>query len=340
MKRGLILLTAAVFLFSFTACGAETDTRQTANVISAYSDAETEYTEGQTQPDTEQEGFELPVGSSGLQTVIQETDAYIVYELSFEREGRRIYGQFYLPKTVQDKYPTVIISHGFGSSYSVTAPYAERLAEAGIAGYVFDFCGGSAGSRSDGSMLEMSVLTEKADLEAVFNGLSDFDFVDDGYMFLMGESQGGLVSALVAADHMEDVQGLVLLYPAFVIPDNARAQYSDVFEIPEETSALGMRVGKRYYADVLDMDVYEEIQGYMKDVLLIHGSSDNLVPIDYSRRAAEVYESAELITLEGSGHGFYGSSLEEAAQAATEFVLAHCGNMDSSQGTETLPSEN
>ena len=40
--------------------------------------------------------------------------------------------------------------------------------------YVFDFNGGGLGSRSDGKMTEMSVLTEAADLEVVLDYFQDF----------------------------------------------------------------------------------------------------------------------------------------------------------------------
>lgn len=325
MKKLFILWLTAVLWTPVAACGTAAGYSQFKNGSSIADKVETEQTE-----DLMIQKF------SGVQSkkVIQETNAYWVYELSFEREGKSIYGQLYLPKLGQEKYPTAIISHGFGSSYSAMVPYAQKLAENGIAGYVFDFCGGSTGSRSDGSTMEMSVLTEEGDLEAVLNGLWQLDFVDDRYMFLMGESQGGLVSALVAARRMEDVRGLVLLYPAFVIPDNARAQYMDISEIPEETSVFGTPVGKQYYADVLDMNVYEEIQGYTKEVLLIHGNRDNLVPIEYSQHAMEVYKSAELITLDGSGHGFYGSALEAAAQAAADHILQQCDDLDNFQEVE------
>ena len=44
--------------------------------------------------------------------------------------------------------------------------YAKALAKKGYAVYCFDFCGGSPGSRSSGSTLEMSIFTEQKDLAA------------------------------------------------------------------------------------------------------------------------------------------------------------------------------
>ena len=64
--------------------------------------------------------------------------------------------------------PLVIFSHELGNDHTSGERYAKRLAEAGYAAYVFDFCGGTvSGNKSDGSNNTMSILTEASDLEAV-----------------------------------------------------------------------------------------------------------------------------------------------------------------------------
>lgn len=127
-------------------------------------------------------------------SIIKKTEAYTIYELSFRRGGKKIYGNLYVPSRDQKQYSLVIMAHGFGSSYSYLTEYASKLVKNGIAAYIFDFCGGSSYSRSDGEMTKMSVLTEKKDLQTVFDSLKTESFVDQDHIFLMGESQGGLVA--------------------------------------------------------------------------------------------------------------------------------------------------
>ena len=254
---------------------------------------------------------------------VARTEKYTIYELSFERDGLTIYGQFYLPNTGSVHYPLVIVSHGFEGSFRLNTYISESFAKAGLAVYVFDFCGGSTFSLSGGSMLDMSVLTEKEDLMTVFDGLSSLEFIDKSRIFLMGESQGGFVSALVASERPDDVAGLVLFYPAFVIPDNGRNLYGSKENIPEYAYAFKLTVGRRYYSDVIDMDPYEEIGGYEGDVLLIHGDQDVVVPYSYSQKALEVYKNAELITIRGSNHGFTGQNLVDACNASVSFINDH-----------------
>jgi alpha-beta hydrolase superfamily lysophospholipase len=258
-----------------------------------------------------------------MDNIIMNNEKYTVFETGFERENKHIYGNLYVPNTSLQKYPTVIISHGYEGSYREMIPYAENFAEHGIAAYVFDFCGGSYSSKSDGDSTEMSVLTEEADLTAVVNGLSSVNSVDSSRLFLMGESQGGMVSALTAADNISKIKAMILLYPALVIPDNARERYHSVNQIPETMDLMGMKVGKIYYADVLEMDVFQKIKGYSGDVLILHGDKDTLVPISYSERAVKEYQSASLTVIKNGDHGFYGDQQGEAAGDSLNFLKDH-----------------
>lgn len=85
------------------------------------------------------------------------TYEYKSQELYARREDHQIYGVIYIPEGAGEKMPAVIFSHGFGGNYQVEIPYAQALARRGYVVYCFDFCGGSPGSKSDGSTLEMSI---------------------------------------------------------------------------------------------------------------------------------------------------------------------------------------
>lgn len=244
-------------------------------------------------------------------------------ELFAKRDDNQIFGVVYIPQNAGERMPTVIFSHGFGGNYQVGAGYAEALAKKGYVVYCFDFCGGSTGSRSDGSTLEMSIFTEQADLEAVIQMIQQQSYVDKENIFLMGSSQGGAVSAITAAANKEEIQGAVLLYPAFVLVDNTKKQFSSVDEIPDTYHLMWMTVGRAYAEKLLDYDIYEAISAYDKDVLLIHGDADSIVPLSYSQKAVEVYDSARLEVLPGAGHGFHGSDAEQTIAWTLEYLESH-----------------
>lgn len=251
-------------------------------------------------------------------------DPIRVEELWLENDGKKIYGKMYLPAEEKDSYPAVILSHGFNSSSVLNEGYAESFAKNGYAAYIFDFCGGSPGVKSDGATTEMSVLTEYADLSAVMDQIKALNYVDGSQLFLFGLSQGGFVSAYTAAQRPDDVKGLILFYPAFVLQETYFEQYDSVEAIPdEEFESMGVPLGAIYAKDARSFDIYEEIGKYKGDVLICHGDKDALVPLSYSERAVEVYDSAELKVIQYGEHGFQGKLAREAAGCAVEFLQAH-----------------
>ncbi len=275
-----------------------------------------------------QEGREVQVLSaeetSAERPAIDKAGGYAVEteEVFAENQGSQIYGVLYRPVGVEGARPTVIYSHGFGGSYRNGAQYAQALAAQGYLVYCFDFQGGSNSSRSEGSNLDMSIFTEQADLESVIAMLQAREDVDDDNLFLLGASQGGLVSAITAEDNRDAIAGAVLLYPAFVLVDDAMERFDSADEVPDSMHYLFMTVGRTYFEDLFGYDVYADIQGYDGDVLILHGDRDSLVPLSYSERAVEVLPSAQLEVIPGAGHGFSGASFDLAMGYILEYLTS------------------
>lgn len=272
-----------------------------------------------------EDGTEIFSGSEteNTSTATPLTYEYETQELYARRDENQIYGVVYIPQDAGEKMPTVIFSHGFGGNYQVGTQYAEALAAKGYVVYCFDFCGGSPGSRSDGSTMKMSVFTEQADLEAVIDMMQKQPFVDSKNIFLMGTSMGGAVSAITAAAHEDEIQGAILLYPAFVLVDDAKEQFDSTADIPDTYYHMWMTVGRVFAEDLLDYDIYGATSAYKKDVLLIHGDADGIVPLSYSEKAVETYDSARLEVLPGAGHGFSGEDARQAIDWILEYLNTH-----------------
>lgn len=239
-----------------------------------------------------------------------------------DSQGCRLRG-FILKPEKTGRLPTVIVSHGFGSCTRDTKKYARVFVEEGFAAVCFDFCMSGSG-KSSGSSLGMSVLTEKTDLLNVLDYVITLDFVDPDHITLAGCSQGGLVSALAAAERESEVERLVLYYPALCIPDDARrgqminAKF-DPDQVPDQFRALFVRLGAKYALDAQGLDPYREICGFSKPVLIVHGTRDKLVDIRYSRRACEGYPDCRLVEVKGD-HGFIFSGFAAGRAATIEFL--------------------
>ena len=247
---------------------------------------------------------------------------YEVREIWVDNNGDKIYGEAYIPIT-DGKSPLILTSHGMGMNHESGASYAKKYAPRGFAVYTWDFRGGSNKNnenRSDGSNLEMSVMTEVSDVDAILETAKTWDFVDTNRIFLQGGSQGGLVTAISGVRHEDEVAGLILLYPAFGMAALGD-RYSD--DMPEEIEIGSMTVGKPFFKDMVGYDVRDEIPGFDKPVLILQGSEDDLVLPSVTKAAADLYPDAEYRIIEGAEHGFSGEHLYIAANYAMEFLFNH-----------------
>ena len=243
-------------------------------------------------------------------------------EFWVEREGKRIYS---LIRTEgEDKRPALILSHGYGGDSRGEEGFARYFAERGFLTCALDFSGGGRGSRSDGETWEMSPLTEVRDLSAVINGIKNLPWADSGKIFLLGESQGGFVSSVAAAERPTDIAGLIALFPAYVLQDDSKKRAPDLDRLPERMEVMGLTLGPVYHRDALSFDVYDLLPRYPGPVLLMHGTEDTLVPIRYSERAEKTFPNARLVRVEGAGHGFWGDFWLPAAQEIERFLTGLC----------------
>ncbi len=237
---------------------------------------------------------------------------------------------FLLKPEGSGRLPAVIVSHGFASNTRDTWRYARRFAKAGYATVYFDFCG-SGRSKSDGRSTDMSILTETEDLSAVLDTVRSFPFVDASEIILAGCSQGGLVSALLAAKREADVARLVLYFPAFCIPDDARrgrmlrSRFDPEHVPPTFRSMLLIKLGAQYALDAQRLDPYREIRAYGKPVFICHGSADKIVKLSYAQRAEREYPNAKLVVIPGAGHGFIFSGFRPAMRATMDFLKESAG---------------
>lgn len=270
-------------------------------------------------------------GSNGANTTAQtsqttqaphvevKTDGtYTVKEYDFDSNGKDIYARAFVPD-VEGRVPLVIFSHGLGADARHEEEVQKTLAKAGIAVFSFEFAGGSSSAdpMSEGLTTEMSVLTEVQNLKDAIRIESGMEYVDPQKIYLMGSSQGGLVTALTA-EEFTNIQGLFLFYPAFSLPDDIRSSFPKLDEVPETFNLLGTKIGKKYITDIYDMDPYANLEKLGMPVHIYHGKDDNIVPITASQKALKRLKDAHLTTLEDTGH-----ALTPEQQAQIGFEIAN-----------------
>lgn len=239
------------------------------------------------------------------------------------RDGKDIWGKLYLPDAKGKKLPIVIMAHGYNGSHQEPKDFAESLAMRGVASYIFDFCGGGNHSKSDGATTDMTIFTEKDNLEDITGMVRSWDFIDPERIALLGCSQGGLVAALTAAANPEMYKSLVLVYPAFTIPATAPSML-EKFDADggRPQNVMGMMLGRDYYDKINGLDAFNTIGDYKGDVFIVYGDKDFIVAGGVDK-AAEKYEKCRSLVIPGGNHGFsYYRHHEEATAGVVDFILS------------------
>ena len=283
-KTAIVLMGLIAAAMCFAACSSDDDNGTTPPEI----------TEEQETTDSIQTGTEIVVDSA---------------EVWSERDGNRIFGMMYYNSASSRKQPAVILSHSSSLTHEAMSGYALAIAKMGYAAYCFDFCGGSDKSKSDGKTDEMTVFTEVEDLRAVVKTVKSQANVEPSQVSLLGSSQGGLVSALLADECPDDFAGMILFYPAFNIPEMVKmfSGFGDWGDFGDFGGMMSM--SEAYINSIKDFDVWSHIGKFSKPVCIIHGTADMIVPIANSEKAVGLYPSATLNKIEGANHGFNAANL-------------------------------
>lgn len=316
-NRLMKILSLSITFFLLTGCGAasagESSTATAGTSSASAADSNSALSAVQSMETNQVTAENAQKTTEGEQDMSKH--AYSTQEIWVRNGDLQIYGVAYVPDTT-GKVPLVIFSHELGNDHTSGERYAERLAEAGYAAYVFDFCGGTVGgNRSDGSNSEMSILTEASDLEAVLESSKSWGFVDADRIVLLGGSMGGLVTTVVGSSHQDEIAGMILMYPALSAKEDAAVEkYQTADEIPEDVSLFGgwIHVGKRYITDMWKVDFNQLLSSYQGHVLLLHGDQDGTVPVSWSEEAREIIPDCEFHVIKDGGHEFYGQPFEDA----------------------------
>lgn len=299
LKFAFCVILAAAMSLSSAACGEKGEEAEKEEETEMVSEAENA---------DEAEKVELEPG----RTIIQ-----------VEHHERTVTGDVFIPE--EESFPLVIFSHGYNGYKDDFRDSANYLMDNGIASVTFTFCGSGGRDTSGFGTTNMTLFTEKEDLSALIDYVKQIEGFN-GSLYLLGGSQGGMVSAMAAEERAADIKGMVLLFPAFCIPDNwndtnyPADRYPTPESIPESFDFWGVELGRDFVLTLRDLDIYANMADFQKPVLILHGTNDNIVPIGYSQRAAETYPNAELVTYKGEGHGFTPGTMRDMEERLLEFI--------------------
>lgn len=245
-------------------------------------------------------------------------------EITIERDGLKLYGLLEGTTTLENDR-VAILMHGFKGDLGydenkILPVVAHALNQAGLPTLRFDFAGCG---KSDGKFEDMTVLSELLD------GMKVIDFVRQTvkakHIYLFGHSQGGVVASMLAAYYRDVIEKLVLLAPAATLKDDTlvgecQGSRYDPNHIPEFVMVGGFKVGGDYFRTAQLLPIYETAQHFAGPALLIHGTADQIVSPEATRKYHVIMPQSVLHLIDGEGHMFNGPHRPEVVKLVTDFL--------------------
>ena len=234
-------------------------------------------------------------------------------------DGIRLNASLELPAGNPARYPLVIVFHGFTGHMEERHILAvsQAIRAAGYASLRVELYGHG---NSGGVFAEHTLYKWLTNALAVIDFARGLEFVTE--LYLCGHSQGGLTVMLAGAMKHEQISGLIPLSPAWSIPEEARqgsflGERFDPDRIPATLAPWGLE--GNYLRVAQTIHVEEAIDRYRGPVLLVHGTADETIPVEWSVRAAKRYRDADLVLIPGDTH-CYDHHLEQVTEAVRTWL--------------------
>lgn len=235
-------------------------------------------------------------------------------------KGKRIFGIVELPDS-GESFPAVIMLHGFGGQHITTAfkfpRLSRKLVEKGFATVRFDFRGSGD---SEGDFIDVTPTTELNDALEVISWVRNSEWCNNE-LYLLGYSLGGFISALVAAS-CENLKSICMWAPAILNKEIFKgefAKFKGQFESDGYIDLAGLKLGKGFVDEILNIDASKELEKYTGPVMIIHGSEDKVVPYEPVKKYATI-RALKFHSIEGAGHKFESTKwIEELLNTTVEF---------------------
>lgn len=240
----------------------------------------------------------------------------MIKPVTFKNHGQQLIGILHVPEGLKprERTPGIVMFHGFtgnkSESHRLFVDIARALCDSGFTVLRFDFRGSGD---SDGEFDDMTVTGEVSDAEKALTFLANQESVDRDRIGVIGLSMGGRVAAILASrDHRVR---FAVLYSAAL--GSLRQRFlSEVAEgtLQKLDSGEAIKVSEGWYLkktffNTIDDPVPLDVMGNIDaPVLLIHSDTDQVVPIDDSRKGYEIVQSLndknEFYTVKGGDHTF------------------------------------
>uniref|UniRef100_A0A1D1XMD2 Serine aminopeptidase S33 domain-containing protein n=1 Tax=Anthurium amnicola TaxID=1678845 RepID=A0A1D1XMD2_9ARAE len=223
----------------------------------------------------------------------------------------------------------VILCHGFRSSKDENSllNLAEVLTRDGISTFRFDFAGNG---ESEGSFHYGNYRKEADDLRAV---VQHFSGKQREIIAIAGHSKGGNVVLLYASVY-HDVNIVINISGRYALDKGIdgrlgkdfmqRVKEAGFIDVKDKTGQVEYRVTVESLMDRLSTDMHAACLSIDKDcrVMTIHGSLDEIIPVEDALEFAKLIPNHKLHIIDGANHS-YTKHQAELASVVLDFLRSN-----------------
>jgi len=221
----------------------------------------------------------------------------MIERVESEYEGRKLIGNLFMHNGSSDSI--VILLHGFLSSKEDMFFIADALQKEGLDSFAIDMNGHGEDHRN---FSEFTISKAIADCNtAIGHALSK------GYkrIGVFGFSIGGFIALNTALENKE-VKSLVLGAPVSNFQSLFEGvdlkEWKDTGVLHSPSMGVHIKLDYEFYTDGLQYDGYTRFSKIKQPTLIIHGTSDGVVPIAQSEQLAHSLANAHLLRITGATH--------------------------------------
>ena len=209
------------------------------------------------------------------------------------------------PSIKKEKYPTVILAHGFGVTKEESGMFdniAQNLSKAGILVFRFDFsgCGESEGDYSETSLSKL-----KSDLSEILKFVKSQSKVDTSRIGILGQSFG--TSTTITLE--PNVKCLIMMGSIAHPKETLIKLFGEGYNsngISTRVNSHGTitKIKPQFWKDFKNHHLLQSIKKIHSPILFIHGEKDYTVPLsEMEAYFNNANEPKEKIVIEGADHG-------------------------------------
>lgn len=212
-------------------------------------------------------------------------------------------GFFHQPN--QKEFPVCIIFHGFtGQCTGTKFSYVQlsRMLEAkGIGTLRLDFLGSG---ESDLNFKDMTFGDELSCARVILEEVRKMPVVNE--IYVLGHSMGGAIASELAKLYPSDIKKLCLWAPAFNLPD--AIDYL-IGKVPVNNEGIydheGYEISQAFVDDIIQRNLYRDLDTYKNKLLVIHGTKDTTVPFVISEKYLKLFNQNMIFhAIKDADHNF------------------------------------